>query len=51
MFSGCGITFDGAVSWSFGDEFARNVVTFDFDKIHHLIQMKDQLITLMEALV
>ena len=28
MYSGCGKTFDSAGSWSFGNEFARNVIIF-----------------------
>ena len=28
---GFGIVFDGAGSWSFGEDFARNVVIFDAD--------------------
>ena len=37
MFSGYGIAFDGAGSWSFGNDFARNVVTFILIIVHHLI--------------
>ena len=28
VYIGCGITFDSAGSWSFGNDFARNVITF-----------------------
>ena len=28
MYSGCGITFDSAGSWSFDNDLARNVITF-----------------------
>ena len=28
MYSGYGIAFDGAVLWSFGNDFARNIVIF-----------------------
>ena len=31
IYSGYGITFDGASSWSFGINFARNVVIFGVD--------------------
>ena len=31
MHSGYGITFDGKGSWSFNDEFARNVIIFGVD--------------------
>ena len=31
MYSGNGIIFDSAGSWSFGNEFVRNVVTFGDD--------------------
>ena len=31
MYSGYGITFDCASSWSFDNDFARNVIIFDFD--------------------
>ena len=28
VYSGCGITFDSAGSWSFDNDLARNVITF-----------------------
>ena len=31
MFSGCGAAFDGAGSWSFGDDSAGNLVIFGVD--------------------
>ena len=31
LYSGCGITFDSAGSWSFANEIARNVTIFGFD--------------------
>ena len=31
VYSGNGIAFDGAGSWSFGDDFAKNVIVFDSD--------------------
>ena len=31
MYSGYGIAFDGKGSWSFNDEFARNVIMFGVD--------------------
>ena len=31
VYSGCGITFDSASSWSFGNDFARNVIIFGVD--------------------
>ena len=31
VYSGCGITFDSAGSWSFGNDFARNVIIFGVD--------------------
>ena len=31
MYSGYGITFDGAGSWSFGNAFAKNVILFGDD--------------------
>ena len=37
VYSGYGIAFYGADSWSFGNDFARNVVLFGVDNLHHLI--------------
>ena len=31
VYSGYGITFDSAGSWSFGDDFAENIVIFGVD--------------------
>ena len=31
IYSGNGIAFDGAGSWSFGDDFAKDVIVFDGD--------------------
>ena len=31
MYSGCGIAFDGAALWSFGNDSARNIVIFGGD--------------------
>ena len=31
MYSGYGVDFDGAVSWTLGNDFAGNVVIFDVD--------------------
>ena len=31
LYSSCGIAFDGASSWRFGDGFARTVVIFSVD--------------------
>ena len=33
VYSGYGITFDGAGSWSFGNDFTRNAVIFGVDNI------------------
>ena len=32
-----GVAFDGAGSWSFGDEMARNVVIFGYDIVHLML--------------
>ena len=31
VYSGCGITFESTGSWSFGNDFARNVIIFGVD--------------------
>ena len=38
MYSGCGIAFDGGGELSFGNDYARNVVTFGLDNSSSIIQ-------------
>ena len=59
--TGYGIAFDGGGSWNFGNDFVKNIVIFGFDnsssshvdnqKNNFLVQVKDHLLTLMEAIV
>ena len=61
VYSGFGITFDGACSWNFGNDFAKNVVIFVADnsssshanscKNNFYSLVKAQLMVLMEASV
>ena len=39
MYSGYGIAFDGAGSWSFGDDCAENVIVLVLIIVHHLIEI------------
>ena len=39
MYSGYGIAFDGAGSWSFGDDCAKNVIVLVLIIVHHLIEI------------
>ena len=38
VYSGYGITFDDAVSWSFDNDYARDVTIFELITVHHLIE-------------
>ena len=50
VYIGYGIAFDGNDSWSFGNGFARNVVTFDVDNSssHHTNNCNNNFLVLDE---
>ena len=39
MYSGYGVAFDGAGSWSFGDDCAKNGIVLVLIIVHHLIEI------------
>ena len=51
LYSGHGIEFDGAGSWSFGNNFARNAVTFSIDNssLSHVDHLKNIFLVLGEG--
>ena len=51
MYSGYGTAFDGAGLWSFGYDFARNVVTFSVDNssLSHSDNLKNVFLVLGEG--
>ena len=51
VYSGYGIAFDGASSWNFGNDFARNVVIFGVDNssLSHTDNCKNNFLVLGEA--
>ena len=61
MYSGYGVIFDSAFSWSIDNDTAGKVIIFGVDNIHHLMLTntrivfqfyeKDQLLILMETFV
>ena len=51
VYSGYGIAFDGKGSWSFNDDFARNVIIFGVDSSlsSHTDNLKDDFLVLVEG--
>ena len=51
VYSGHGIAFDGKGSWSFNDDFARNVIIFGVDSSSssHTDNLKDDCLVLVEG--